>query len=175
MSIPKGAARCRGVDAAPTGLTVEVADPSGLVDEDERAWIEKRLAEACRELRVAGEVRVRLVGDAEMSAAHERYAGAPGTTDVLTFDLREDPSGPLDVDIWACVDEARRQGVQRGHGAGHELVLYGVHGVLHCMGHDDHDEEAFARMHALEDRVLEAIGLGRVFAAGGHDRAGRAG
>jgi len=43
-------------------------------------------------------------------------------------------------------------------------LLYVVHGVLHCLGHDDHDEAGYASMHALEDRVLYAIGVGATFA-----------
>lgn len=128
-----------------------------------------------------GEVRVRIVGDAEMAQAHQRYSNTPGTTDVLTFDLAEGASrtvgtrpdmsvaaplapAPLDVDILVCIDEARRQGVSRGHAPERELLLYILHGVLHCLGHDDHDDEAFARMHSEEDRVLSAIGIGPVFA-----------
>jgi rRNA maturation RNase YbeY len=112
----------------------------------------------------AGEVRVRLVGDAEMAPAHERYCGVAGTTDVLTFDLADEPGGPLDADLLVCVDEARRQARARGIEVAAELMLYIAHGVLHCLGHDDHDEAGAGRMHAIEDQWLSAIGLGRVYA-----------
>ena len=108
-----------------------------------------------------GEVRVRIVDDAEMSAQHEEYAGIPGTTDVLTFDMsgESDPRGVvlLDVDITVCLDEAARQGATRGHTPEDELLLYALHGVLHCLGHDDHDDEAYRAMHAAEDEILAAI------------------
>lgn len=122
-----------------------------------------------RELGCQGEVRVRVMADAEMAAAHERYSGVPGTTDVLTFDLREErtEAAPLDTDILVCIDEARRQAAERGMTAERELLLYIVHGVLHCLGYDDHDEAAHRAMHAEEDRVLEAIGVGRTFAVPG--------
>src|SRR6185369_8183115 len=97
---------------------------------------------------------VRVVGDEEMAAAHQRFSGVAGTTDVLTFDLTE-AGGALDVDLLVCFDEASRQAASRGHGVERELLLYVVHGVLHCLGHDDHEEAAAARMHAEEDRVLE--------------------
>jgi probable rRNA maturation factor len=100
-----------------------------------------------------------------MAVAHERYSGIPGTTDVLTFDLRDEAAGPLDTDILICLDEAIRCGAERGHAANRELLLYVVHGILHCLGHDDHDDAGYARMHAREDEVLEAIGVGRTFAA----------
>lgn len=119
-----------------------------------------------------GSVRVRLVGDGEMSAAHSKYAGIDGTTDVLTFDMRDEvegqaedlPAGPLDVDLWVCVDEARRQAGVRGIEPARELLLYCLHGILHCLGHDDHSDAGFARMHAEEDRILEVIGVGTTFA-----------
>jgi hypothetical protein len=31
------------------------------------------------------------------------------------------------------------------------------------MGHDDHEEEASAAMHRMEDAVLDSIGVGPVF------------
>lgn len=103
-----------------------------------------------------------------MAAAHVRHSGVEGTTDVLTFDLREDPAagGALETELLLCVDEARRQAAALGHLAERELLLYALHGVLHCMGEDDHDEAAAARMHAREDRVLTAIGVGATFARG---------
>lgn len=124
-----------------------------------------------------GEVRVKVVGDAEMAEAHVRYSGVEGTTDVLTFDLSEGASargGPLDVDILVCADEARRQALEQGHEPVREMLLYVLHGVLHCLGHDDHTDDGFARMHAEEDRILAEIGVGATFmkhaADGGGER-----
>lgn len=124
----------------------------------------ERAQRALAPLACAGEVRVRVLDDEAMSAAHERWGGVPGTTDVLTFDLREGEQGPLDVDLLVCVDEAARQAKARGLPLERELLLYIVHGVLHCLGHDDHDEADAARMHEEEDRLLEAAGIGATFA-----------
>jgi probable rRNA maturation factor len=142
---------------------------------ESRYWLCEHATAALRVLGCLGEVRARVVNDAEMAAAHEKYSGVPGTTDVLTFDLRDDPGGggPLDTDILVCIDEARRQAAARGLRVERELLLYIVHGVLHCLGFDDHDGAGAAAMHAEEDRVLEAIGVGRTFesrAAGGFGR-----
>jgi ssRNA-specific RNase YbeY (16S rRNA maturation enzyme) len=43
------------------------------------------------------------------------------------------------------------------------LLLYTLHGVLHCIGFDDHEEADFEAMHGAEDAVLAAIGVGPVF------------
>jgi probable rRNA maturation factor len=99
-----------------------------------------------------------------MAELHLFHSGVEGTTDVLTFDLRQGAAGPLEVEIVACLDEARRMA-----GAGpveRELLLYLLHGALHCLGHDDHDPEGFARMHEREDEILLAIGVGAVFDGG---------
>jgi rRNA maturation RNase YbeY len=141
-----------------------------------------------RHLGCTGEVRVRVVADPEMAQAHEEFAGVPGTTDVLTFDMTDPDLGPppamvleharlestpipygIDTDIMVCLDEAIRQsgGGQPGDNtpaaAQKELLLYVVHGILHCLGMDDHEEQAFEAMHKVEDRVLAAIGVGPVF------------
>ncbi|MBU6414337.1 MAG: rRNA maturation RNase YbeY [Planctomycetes bacterium] len=150
----------------PTTLTVQ--DRTGRLRDADVASLKEQACRALTELTKdaagGGSVRVVVVSDIEMAAAHERFSGVAGTTDVLTFDLREDGAGPLDTDILICLDEAERCGAERGHPTSRELVLYIVHGVLHCLGHDDHDPAAYARMHAREDEVLEAIGIGRVFA-----------
>ncbi|MGE3321240.1 MAG: rRNA maturation RNase YbeY [Phycisphaerales bacterium] len=155
-------------DPLPSGTrgaaSVDIADPGGRLPEQPTRWLRDRLAAALTHLGLTGRVEVRLVGDAEMAAAHERFGGVPGTTDVLTFDLRGTPEGPLDADLVLCVDEARRQSGQRRHPVEAELLLYALHGVLHCLGEDDHAEDAAERMHDREDEVLTAIGVGPVFA-----------
>jgi probable rRNA maturation factor len=165
-----GRAIC-AADARPAIARADWADPDALLAPADLARLHRDLAAALAHLSAAGEVRIRLVNDAVMADAHQRYSGIAGTTDVLTFDLRDPPApdaaAPLDVDLLICVDEARRQAAARGHPLTHELLLYALHGVLHCLGHDDHDDDAFARMHALEDQVLQAIGVGPVFASGG--------
>lgn len=128
-------------------------------------WLKEAAARALQALGAEGEVRVRVVGDEQMSRAHERYAGKAGTTDVLTFELSEEP-GVIDADILVCVDEAARQAQARGHAPERELLLYVIHGMLHCLGHDDHDAAAAAAMHAREDEVLEEIGVGATYARG---------
>ena len=39
----------------------------------------------------------------------------------------------------------------------------GDDGLLHLLGEDDHDDDAFERMHHREDQLLTAMGLGPVF------------
>ncbi len=155
-------------DRIPTGSDViHVSDATGRFPATAHAWLRQHAAKIGIHMNLRGEVRVRIVDDAEMAAAHLEYCEIEGTTDVLTFDLVDGMAAqghPLDTDIMVCLDEAARQAPTRGHQPEHEMLLYILHGVLHCLGFDDHEEEDFIRMHAREDEVLSAIGVGAIFA-----------
>ena len=131
-------------------------------DCDER-WLSMRIEAACEHLpRGVHRIAVRIVDDAEMIDLHRRFHDDATPTDVLTFDAGA-TDGPIDADIAVCLDEARRNASDRGHDVGRELLLYVVHGLLHCCGHDDHDADEHRRMHVEEDRILTAIGVGPVY------------
>jgi probable rRNA maturation factor len=105
---------------------------------------------------------VEVVDDARMCMLHERWKNDPSTTDVLTFPM-SGSGDPIDADVAICLDEAERRAESLSHDRAHELVLYALHGVLHVTGHEDDTEEAFARMHAEEDRLLHEAGIGALF------------
>jgi probable rRNA maturation factor len=143
-------------------------------------WLDGRLTHA---IQVLGDgfdaVNIRVVGDATMETLHARYCGDPSTADVLTFmhaagessqsaagaarEAGASDAGGLTVDLVLCVDEASRQAARRGHPVEHELLLYAVHGLLHCLGFDDRTIEQADAMHREEDRILTAIGVGRTY------------
>lgn len=157
-------------DSDPPALAIEAHDPTAALREEELGAL-RALAAACgavlaQRLGARGEVRARVVRDAEMARIHLERMRVEGTTDVLTFDMG-DGSGAVDADVLVCADVARREAAARGPGdamsAVRELALYIVHGALHCLGFDDHDEADAARMHAMEDAILDAAGAGRVF------------
>jgi rRNA maturation RNase YbeY len=172
-------------------LSIEVLDRTHRLKPAALTWLTEHVQKAIRHLGAAGDVRVRVVSDAEMTQAHEEFSEIAETTDVLTFDMTDPEAGPppamdlelgklakvrnvfvLDTDILACLDVAERQiqrnppGTKPPYPVEKELLLYVVHGVLHCLGMDDHDEAAAASMHRVEDAVLTAIGVGPVYSAG---------
>jgi len=127
---------------------------------------------------------ISVVRDGEMAALHKRTMGLDSTTDVLTFDLREDDGGGktqnakrktqngkrraegggiLDLDTVICIDEARRRAGELGHSIRHEVLLYAIHSLLHVQGYDDLTAAEAARMHAKEDELLTKIGVGAVY------------
>ncbi len=151
-----------------TGLVLDIVT-AGETDQARRLdlqWIRVTLAAALDHVeRRMARITVKIVDDTRMRDLHERYRGRACTTDVLTFD-HSLGQGPVEADIVLCVDEAARRAAERGHRIERELLLYALHGVLHCAGFDDRTPEHFEAMHAEEDRILTALGVGRTFTAG---------
>ena len=89
--------------AKTSGLVVELFDSTGLVSKSSQLEIIDLAKRALSAFPNQGDIRVRVVDDAQMSADHEQFSGIAGTTDVLTFDLSEPTdnfqSKVLDVDI----------------------------------------------------------------------------
>jgi rRNA maturation RNase YbeY len=144
-------------DQPPPSVTIDG------VNEDCHAWLLQCTHKALQCVQKKdSELSVLLVTDEEMSVLHLKHSGIEGTTDVLTFDLGSNEQSVL-ADIAICVDVAAREATVRNHSIQEELLLYIVHGMLHCCGFDDHDEMHHQRMHAEEDRILTEIGVGSVW------------
>ena len=139
---------------------VELVDCAGRALD--AAWLRDRIGAAASQVGDVRRLGVRIVNDPQMAALHDRHRGEAVTTDVLAFPA-SGPGEPIDVDIAVCVDVATRVAEQRGYPVERELLLYVLHGLLHCAGHDDHTQEAFDAMHAREDEILAAIGVGATF------------
>jgi probable rRNA maturation factor len=143
-------------------IAFDTEQPSA-VDPD---WLREKLVAVCRELRLEHvALNVVIVDDAAITDMHEKFLSVTGTTDVITFDLSDQPgdASRVDGEIYICLDEANRRAEQLAHPFAHELLLYAVHGLLHLLGYDDHDPTEHQRMHAKEDELLTKIGVGKVF------------
>ena len=158
-------------NASTSEASVDLLDATGRLSPIDHAWLTDMARKALGLQHLTGTLSARVVADAEMAAAHAEFCGVEGTTDVITFDLSDPadhPSGKgiVEADLLICLDEAERQAKARGHECRRELLLYIIHGLLHCLGHDDHEEAACAKMHAEEDRLLTLLGVGATFSGG---------
>ncbi len=134
------------------------------VDPPVQGWLEVYFNQIVRLAGVTeGQLNVVVLSDGRMADLHASYCGQAGSTDVLTFDLREDQDQPLMADVVVCLDRAVAESQQRGHDARDELLLYAVHGLMHLLGGDDHNEEGARKMHEREDELLTAAGVGPVY------------
>jgi rRNA maturation RNase YbeY len=156
----------RGPDphGPPGGADVNIAIMPGVEGAFDHAWLAGRFSAALKHIpQPVQRVSVLIVNDERMTDLNRHHLGVEGTTDVLAFPAIA-AGEAIDADIAICADAARRQAEKRGHRPDRELLLYALHGLLHCAGFDDRTESAAAAMHAEEDRILGAIGVGPMFA-----------
>ncbi|HEV2128720.1 MAG TPA: rRNA maturation RNase YbeY [Thermomicrobiales bacterium] len=82
---------------------------------------------------------LRFVGDAEMRSLHEQFMGERSSTDIMTFPYDGD-DGEQGGDILISVDTADENARQQGAELADELRFLMLHGLLHILVWDDHDE-----------------------------------
>lgn len=146
----------------PPEQTITISTDDGILDID-TDWLLHKTTLAQKYLgKDQSVIAVRVVNDATMSQMHNKHLGEDSTTDVLTFD-QGGSDDSIDADIVICSDVAIRAADERGHTMNEELLLYIVHGMLHCIGFDDHDENSHRAMHEEEDKILLAIGVGEIW------------
>jgi len=114
------------------------------------------------------ELSVRLTGDEEVRALNSEWRGKDEPTNVLSFPLTGE--GELDRTTVAgselllgdivlargvCEREAAEKGIPVERHATHLLV----HGTLHLLGYDHHEDDEAADMEAREVRALARLGI----------------
>lgn len=104
-----------------------------------------------------GEIDVAVVGDEQIRQLNRRHLKRDAVTDVLAFPYRPRRDG-LRGEVVINADAALREAADREHGPEDEALLYVVHGLLHLLGYDDHDEQEAERMHRREVEILRDCG-----------------
>ena len=119
------------------------------------------------------ELSIRLASDAEVLVLNSQWRGKDKPTNVLSFPMAEPdeledgaPDGPelmlgdIVLARGVCAAEAEEKAISIEHHASHLLV----HGTLHLLGYDHHDDEAAADMEAREVRALARLGISDPYA-----------
>ncbi|HEX2024760.1 MAG TPA: rRNA maturation RNase YbeY [Actinomycetota bacterium] len=91
------------------------------------------------------ELAVSLVGSDEMEELHKRYLREAGPTDVLSFTMDEEG---LLGDVVICPEVA----ASHSEDLAAELRLLLVHGILHLLGYDHHDDAERRAMWERQER-----------------------
>ena len=101
-----------------------------------------------------------------MTGINSQFLQHEGTTDVITFDHSEAQESrrkaapgyrQINGELFICVDEAVAQARSFRTTWQEELVRYIVHGILHLLGHDDHDAAVRRRMKREENRLVRLL------------------
>jgi probable rRNA maturation factor len=122
------------------------------------AWL-RRVAPS----RARGDLAIALVSDARIRALNRQFRRIDKPTDVLAFPptLPLDGSDPSEElgDIVISLQTARRQARNASHSLAAELRVLALHGLLHLLGYDHHQQADRIRMRRLEARLRAAGGL----------------
>jgi len=114
------------------------------------------------------ELSVRLTSDEHVRALNSQWRGKDKPTNVLSFPMLEQDDldaatvagpelllGDIVLARGVCVAEAAEKGVGVEDHATHLIV----HGTLHLLGYDHHDDDAASDMEAREVRALHRLGV----------------
>ena len=114
------------------------------------------------------ELSVRLTSDSEVQALNGQWRGKDKPTNVLSFPMldAEDLStanvagpelllGDIVLARGVCMAEAADKGIEVEDHAAHLIV----HGTLHLLGYDHHEDGEATDMEAREVRALRRIGI----------------
>ena len=126
-------------------------------------------------------VSVRLCDDEAIHAVNKEFRGVDRATDVLSFPTVNYPAGvtaghaekhlrrELDVELDACmlgdlllsVPHVLAQAEEYGHSPEREAAYLLVHGLCHLMGYDHMEEDERREMRAMEEKILQNVGMDR--------------
>jgi len=109
------------------------------------------------------DISIVIVNDAQIKKVNKEFLGRSYVTDVISFDLSDEDSDGRVFELVVNAQETLRQAKSRGHSSESELALYVVHGFLHDVGFDDATPRKAARMHRMEDEILDEFGYGKTY------------
>jgi probable rRNA maturation factor len=121
-----------------------------------RQWASLALPETAG----AAELTVRVVDEAEMTALNRQYRGKDGATNVLSFPfeaVRGVTTGLLG-DIVICAPVVASEAVAQHKPLQAHWAHMVIHGVLHLLGYDHHNEDDAQAMEAREIELLASLG-----------------
>ena len=145
-------------------------------------WSESLAAYALKVLGEIGrdnwELSVLLCGDETIKKLNTRYRNIPEPTDVLSFELGAEETGPDGTvrcypgDIVISLDTLRENARYFQISEDEELRRLLIHGILHLNGMDHQTNDAAEPMLILQERIVETLKEERILSEdilhGGH-------
>jgi len=104
-----------------------------------------------------GEISLAVIDDPSMHRLNRQHLQHDYPTDVLSFVFEAEDT--LEGEVIVSADTAKRVAIEYEWLAESELLLYFIHGTLHLVGHDDHEDDARQIMRDKESHYLKSIGI----------------
>jgi probable rRNA maturation factor len=106
-------------------------------------------------------INIEIANDKRIVEVNKKFLKKSSITDVISFDVSDADDKIFDIIVNAQL--AQRQAKLREHSFEAELMLYVLHGLLHQLGFDDLTVHEAAKMHKMENEILEKFGFGAVY------------
>jgi rRNA maturation RNase YbeY len=122
-------------------------------------WIKKVLN--IHSLKV-GDINYLFTNDEEVLNVNREFLGHDYYTDIITFDTSDydpmqDSGNRISADIVISIDTVRANAQEYGSTFEEELHRVIIHGILHLVGYDDHNDEDRTEMRDQENSALELL------------------
>ena len=112
-------------------------------------WIKTVCSSESKKL---GDIAFIFCSDDYILDVNVKYLGHNYSTDIITFDYCE--GDRISGDLFISIDSVRDNAEHFGVDFETELNRVMVHGVLHLIGYDDHNDEDIKMMRAKEDYYI---------------------
>ena len=129
----------------------------GMPEESEiRQWVLQTLPEQKK----ASELTIRVVDEAEITALNRQYRGKEGATNVLSFPYEAIPGVASDLlgDVVICAPVVASESVVQNKPLDAHWAHVVIHGVLHLLGYDHHQDDEAHKMEVRETELLDSLG-----------------
>jgi probable rRNA maturation factor len=116
-----------------------------------------------------GEVAVLLCDDAAIANLNAQWRGISKPTNVLSFPASPHHAAPGEAaalgDIAIAYETVASEAAAQGKTVADHLAHLAVHGFLHLLGYDHHEDAQAERMERLERDILARIGIADPYAS----------
>lgn len=145
-----------------------------------KAYIKRAFNEAKKEYvnGYSAQVSVSFVDEDTIRRYNKENRNIDSVTDVLSFpliDFKESVINNADItetefdedgylmlgDVVICVNVAKKQALEYGHGEEREIVYLFTHSIMHLLGFDHMDDKEKRSMREAEEKIMNRIGLTR--------------
>ena len=126
----------------------------------EKAVIRQWVLQALPEENKDSELTIRVVDEAEITALNRQYRGKDGATNVLSFPYEAMAGMETNLlgDVVICAPVVANESVAQGKPLDAHWAHMVIHGVLHLLGYDHHQDDAAHKMEARETGLLDSLG-----------------
>ncbi len=130
-------------------------------DSPDEQSIQRWVSAAIRDEREDTELSVRIVDELESKSLNEKYRGASGPTNVLSFPFDDTLPVPIPLigDLVICAPVVAREAQQQNKAVDAHWAHMVIHGVLHLLGYDHQQEQQATIMESLETDILQNLGF----------------